>query len=116
MWLIVFISVLSASMVFFVWVFDALRRDGPRIQHRVEALTEIRDAVRDLENRAQQLASPIGNPALMWRIAHRGRKASESEIEFLRRRLFQISSLVSELERHGSTRQRGTHQFAGQHQ
>src|SRR5256885_11849326 len=37
----------------------------------------------------------------MFQIAHRDRrKLSESEIEFLRRRLLQISSVVSELERH----------------
>jgi hypothetical protein len=53
---ITLIFVLSGGVVFLAWFFVALRKDGPWTQPRVEALTEIRDAVRDLENRAQKLA------------------------------------------------------------
>lgn len=110
---ITLIFTLSAIVVFLAWFFVALRKDGPR---RVEALTEIRDAARDLENRAQQLASPLRNPALMFQIAHRDRrKLSESEVEFLRRRLLQMSSVVSELERHQAPTSRETQQYRGRH-
>src|SRR5581483_7146667 len=97
--LLAFLIVCAAGAGFFIWFLTGLCAH-PSVPGEFAAINDIRDEVRVLEIRSEKLARQLHATALIHQLAtHPTRRQGEPEVQFLRRRLLQLSSLVRELEK-----------------